>query len=246
MALAEYRKKRSFKQTPEPAGGKAAGDKLTFVIQKHDASQLHYDFRLELDGVLKSWAVPKGPSLNPADKRLAMLVEDHPYDYRTFEGIIPEGNYGAGTVIIWDNGTYEPLEPITKKTDQEKLLMKQFETGSMKFSLNGKKLKGEFALVRMKSRQENAWLLIKHRDEYASHDDITKNGASVVSGKNIDELSSDSGTKESKGDRASTKTSTAKKKAAVPVKVKKAGAVKKPAKRKTVTSTAKPASAKKK
>ncbi|HEY5969882.1 MAG TPA: DNA polymerase ligase N-terminal domain-containing protein, partial [Chitinophagaceae bacterium] len=146
MALTLYKKKRSFKNTPEPIGGKASGAGLRFVIQKHDATRLHYDFRLELEGVLKSWAVPKGPSLNPEDKRLAMMVEDHPYDYRTFEGIIPEGNYGAGTVIVWDEGTYEALEGDSKK-EQEKILLQQLKKGSLKFKLNGSKLKGEFALV---------------------------------------------------------------------------------------------------
>src|SRR4030095_6226036 len=184
MALTLYKKKRSFKNTPEPVGGKASGSGLRFVIQKHDATRLHYDFRLEMEGVLKSWAVPKGPSLNPEDKRLAMMVEDHPYDYRTFEGIIPEGNYGAGTVIVWDEGTYEALEGGSKK-EQEKTLLQQLKKGSLKFKMNGKKLKGEFALVKLKNAENNAWLLIKHRDKYAKETDVTKKDKSVVSGKTI-------------------------------------------------------------
>jgi len=184
MALTLYKKKRSFKSTPEPVGGKASGPRLRFVVQKHDATRLHYDFRLELDGVLKSWAVPKGPSLNPEDKRLAMMVEDHPYDYRTFEGIIPEGNYGAGTVIVWDEGTYEALEGDSKK-EQEKILLQQLKKGSLKIKMNGSKLKGEFALVKLKNAENNAWLLIKHRDKYAKETDITKKDKSVVSGKTI-------------------------------------------------------------
>ncbi|TMI89137.1 MAG: DNA ligase D [Bacteroidetes bacterium] len=184
MALTLYKKKRSFKDTPEPTGGKASGAGLRFVVQKHDATRLHYDFRLEMEGVLKSWAVPKGPSLNPEDKRLAMMVEDHPYDYRTFEGIIPEGNYGAGTVIVWDEGTYESLEGGTKK-EQEKTLLQQLKKGSLKFKMNGSKLKGEFALVKLKNAENNAWLLIKHRDKYAKDTDITKKDKSVVSGKSL-------------------------------------------------------------
>ena len=184
MALTLYKKKRSFKDTPEPTGGKASGQLLRFVIQKHDASRLHYDFRLEMEGVLKSWAVPKGPSLNPQDKRLAMMVEDHPYDYRTFEGIIPEGNYGAGTVIVWDEGTYEALEGGTKK-EQEKSLLQQLKKGSLKIRMHGTKLKGEFALVKLKNAENNAWLLIKHRDKYAKEMDITKKDKSVISGKTL-------------------------------------------------------------
>ncbi|MBV9961577.1 MAG: 3'-phosphoesterase [Parafilimonas sp.] len=187
MSLSLYKKKRSFNDTPEPEGGKSTSkEKLIFVVQKHDASHLHYDFRLEMEGVLKSWAVPKGPSLNPADKRLAMMVEDHPFDYRDFEGIIPEGNYGAGTVIVWDEGTYEPLEdPSTNKKENEKKLLKQLYAGSLKFVMHGKKLKGEFALVKTAYRGENSWLLIKHNDKYASDDDVTEKDKSVVSKKTI-------------------------------------------------------------
>ena len=149
MALTKYQEKRSFSETPEPTGGKAAGKELRFVIQKHEASRLHYDFRLEMEGVLKSWAVPKGPSTDPAVKRLAMMVEDHPYDYRSFEGIIPRGQYGGGTVIVWDEGTYvaDGLEEQGKKK-QEKALLSQLQTGVIKFTLNGTKLKGSFALVK--------------------------------------------------------------------------------------------------
>jgi bifunctional non-homologous end joining protein LigD len=187
MALTLYKKKRSFKNTPEPTGGKSSARELRFVVQKHAASRLHYDFRLEMEGVLKSWAVPKGPSLNPNDKRLAMMVEDHPYDYRTFEGIIPEGNYGAGTVIVWDEGTYEALEPGTK-SEQEKSLLKQLKAGSLKIRMHGTKLKGEFALVKLKNAEANAWLLIKHRDKFSKDTDITKKDKSVVSGLTLEKV----------------------------------------------------------
>jgi len=170
MALKDYNSKRKFDETTEPEGKtKKSKDKLIFVIQRHAASRLHYDFRLEMDGVLKSWAVPKGPSLDPKDKRLAMMVEDHPYDYKDFEGNIPEGNYGAGQVEIWDSGTYEPLDNNSKLSD-EKELLKELHAGSLKFILHGKKLKGEFALVKMKNTEENSWLLIKHKDDFAESD----------------------------------------------------------------------------
>lgn len=166
MALKDYQNKRKFDETTEPEGKtKKSKDQLIFVIQRHAASRLHYDFRLEMDGVLKSWAVPKGPSLDPKDKRLAMMVEDHPYDYKDFEGNIPEGNYGAGQVEVWDSGTYEPLEKDSKLSD-EKELLKELGAGSLKFILHGKKLKGEFALVKMKNTEDNAWLLIKHKDQF--------------------------------------------------------------------------------
>jgi len=167
MALKDYQEKRKFDETTEPKGKtKKSKNKLIFVIQRHAASRLHYDFRLEMEGVLKSWAVPKGPSLDPQDKRLAMMVEDHPYDYKDFEGNIPEGNYGAGQVEVWDSGTYEPLDENSKLSD-EKELLKELHAGSLKFVLHGKKLKGEFALVKMKNAENNAWLLIKHKDEFA-------------------------------------------------------------------------------
>lgn len=181
MSLATYKKKRDFSKTREPAAkaGKGASQ-LAFVVQRHKASRLHYDFRLELNGVLKSWAVPKGPSLNPADKRLAMMVEDHPYDYKDFKGIIPEGSYGAGIVEIWDKGTYTDIGHSSRE-EAEKILNKGLRAGDLKFTLHGKKLKGEFALIRLKKNDDNSWLLIKHDDKYAVHtpynseDDTLKN-----------------------------------------------------------------------
>ncbi|MES2514312.1 MAG: DNA polymerase ligase N-terminal domain-containing protein [Bacteroidota bacterium] len=168
MGLQLYNKKRNFKDTPEPSGksGKSTSS-LIFVVQRHKASHLHYDFRLEMDGVLKSWAVPKGPSLNPTDKRLAMMVEDHPYSYRDFAGIIPEGNYGAGIVEVWDHGMLSDIDRSDTIT-AEKKLKAGLKAGNLKFTLHGKKLKGEFALVKLKGKQENAWLLIKHRDKFST------------------------------------------------------------------------------
>ncbi len=197
MTLAEYKKKRDFSETSEPEGkNKKSKDALRFVIQKHSASHLHYDFRLELDGVLKSWAVPKGPSLNPKIKRLAMMVEDHPYDYRTFEGVIPKGNYGAGEVIVWDEGFYhsnetDDLEESTKK------LKAGLKKGDLKFVLEGKKLNGEFALVKMK-KEDNSWLLLKKKDQFASEKDVTKENKSVITGKTIEDLESGSETAKEK------------------------------------------------
>jgi bifunctional non-homologous end joining protein LigD len=182
-SIARYNRKRDFGQTPEPEGKveKRSGRSRRFVIQKHRATALHYDFRLEAGGVLKSWAVPKGPSLDPADKRLAMQVEDHPLSYSTFEGIIPKGNYGAGEVIVWDRGTYRSIgdaDPV-----------KAIETGEIKFTLRGKKLRGGFTLVKMRARDgaENAWLLIKERDEFvdrrwraSAHEESVKSGRTLA------------------------------------------------------------------
>jgi bifunctional non-homologous end joining protein LigD len=173
--LAEYNRKRRFGVTPEPAGklGRAENKQREFVVQKHRASHLHYDFRLEHDGVMLSWSVPKGPSLDPSVRRLAMQTEDHPIDYNQFEGVIPEGEYGGGTVMIWDRGTWEP-----EVDDVDRALQK----GDLKFKLYGKKLRGSWVLVRMRDRQ---WLLIKHRDKYASTEDITAKNRSVVSRRSL-------------------------------------------------------------
>jgi bifunctional non-homologous end joining protein LigD len=187
MSLDRYVNKRDFSKTAEPKSGEShEKDVLRFVVQKHDASHLHYDFRLEMEGVLKSWAVPKGPSTDPEVKRLAMMVEDHPYDYRTFEGIIPEGQYGGGTVIVWDEGTFEAADFDSKdKHEQEKHLLHGLYSGNFKFILHGKKLKGQFALVKAYGRGENSWLLMKLEDKYASEADITKKDKSVISGLTI-------------------------------------------------------------
>lgn len=188
MALTKYKAKRDFKESPEPTGGNPDSDKLRFVIQKHDASHLHYDFRLEMEGVLKSWAVPKGPSTDPDVKRLAMMVEDHPYDYKNFEGIIP-GGYGAGTVIVWDEGFYEPADSDGKdKKTQEKELRKGIYSGKLHIVLHGKKLKGEYAIIKTHGRGENAWLLFKIKDKYVSKDDITLKDKSVISKKTLTQV----------------------------------------------------------
>ncbi len=187
MGLKEYEAKRQFDKTPEPSPAlRSLGDRLIFVVQKHAARRLHYDLRLELDGVLKSWAVPRGPSLNPVFKRLAVMVEDHPFDYKDFEGIIPEGNYGAGSVIVWDRGLYQ--HPAAKdRQENEKLLRDGLAKGDLKFVLAGEKLKGEFALVRTK-KDEKSWLLLKKKDSYATDADILAENRSVVSHKTLEEI----------------------------------------------------------
>lgn len=188
MGLTTYKRKRRFDKTAEPRGGKPTGKHLRFVIQKHDASRLHYDLRLEMKGVLKSWAVPKGPSIDPSVKRLAIQVEDHPYDYRNFEGIIPKGQYGGGTVIIWDEGTYEPEDKIFKDVkQQEAYFLKQLKKGNITFELHGKKLKGKYALVKS-SDGDNSWFFMKLRDKHAGKKDITTRNKSVVSGKTIKQV----------------------------------------------------------
>ena len=239
MALKEYKEKRSFNATPEPEGGKPTPDVLQFVVQKHAASHLHYDFRLEMGGVLKSWAVPKGPSLNPADKRLAMMVEDHPFDYKDFEGIIPAGNYGAGTVMVWDEGTYEPLAPAGgTKAAQNKALLRQLHEGSLKFVLKGKKLKGEFALVHTKGREDNSWLLIKHRDQYATEEPVTDKDRSVVSKKTLGQIANDPRSNEWQSNRKATTKGMATKGAATKGAASKSAAAKSAATKTAGTKTA--------
>lgn len=211
MSLSKYNQKRDFKQTREPKGEIAkSADKLIFVVQKHAASHLHYDFRLEMDGVLKSWAVPKGPSMDPEVKRLAMMVEDHPYSYKDFEGTIPEGNYGAGNVIVWDNGTYTSDE---KTASAEKQLASDLKKGRLSFILKGKKLKGEFSLVKLHGKQENAWLLIKKQDKYATDSDILENDKSVISKRTLEQLEEKSKKLTAKIEEKSKTKSPAKKKA---------------------------------
>ncbi|HSK44859.1 MAG TPA: DNA polymerase ligase N-terminal domain-containing protein [Candidatus Binatia bacterium] len=196
MALEQYNKKRRFNETPEPEGKVDRGEQHRFVVQKHRASHLHYDFRLEMDAVLKSWAVPKGPSLDPADKRLAMQVEDHPVSYFHFEGKIPEGNYGAGTVMVWDTGTWKPLG------DEHAMLSK----GDLKFQLKGEKLKGEFVLAKMRSRRPGSkgteWLLIKKKDEAMKPGfNIDKLDYSVLTKRSLNEIAGDEGSDEWQSNR---------------------------------------------
>src|SRR5712664_1398757 len=187
MPLEEYRRKRNFAETPEPPGRARRGRwSRIFVVQKHDARRLHYDFRLAINGVLVSWAVPKGPSMNAKDKRLAVRTEDHPLEYADFEGVIPEGEYGAGTVLVWDRGTWEPIEDPHAS----------FVKGRLKFRLHGEKLRGGWTLVRIKSRdtrqQGKTWLLIKERDEAArpaaKYDITTARPESVLTGRDLEQI----------------------------------------------------------
>ena len=194
--LTEYRRKRDFTRTREPEGATAKSEKrsaakvrkrapaLHFVVQKHAATALHFDFRLELDGVMKSWAVPKGPSYDPSVRRLAMEVEDHPIEYNTFEGIIPQGEYGGGTVMLWDRGTYEA------ESGGVDALRDGYARGDLKFVLHGERLRGGWVLVRMKRPGRPQWLLIKHRDEYATsaHDIVEDAMTSVVTGRTMDDI----------------------------------------------------------
>lgn len=188
MGLKEYRSKRKFERTPEPKPEvRPKEDRLLFVVHKHAARALHYDLRLELVGVLKSWAVPKGPSLDPSLKRLAVMVEDHPLDYKDFEGVIPEGNYGAGSVIIWDRGFYHHPSARDKK-ENKKLLLEGLRKGDLKFVLEGEKLRGEFALVKT-AMAEKSWLLLKKKDQYTTKEDILDEDRSVVSNMTLEDIS---------------------------------------------------------
>jgi len=187
MELEEYTAKRKFERTPEPAPGGGVEERgLRYVVHKHAARAMHYDLRLELDGVLKSWAVPKGPSLDPSLKRMAVMVEDHPLEYKDFEGVIPEGNYGAGSVIIWDRGTYH--HPSAMDEDENrKLIQDGLRKGDLKFVLEGEKLHGAFVLVRM-GKDGRSWLLMKKKDRYAGHDGVLTENRSVVSHKTLEEM----------------------------------------------------------
>lgn len=189
-SLRKYKSKRNLDNSGEPAGNNTSEKKHPsqpiFVIQKHNASHLHYDLRLEINGTLKSWAVPKGPSTNPADKRLAMETEDHPMEYATFEGIIPEGNYGAGPVIVWDTGTFDNIQ---EKDGKEISLNQSYKNGHIEVDLHGKKIQGGYALIRTAPADEKKWLLIKMRDEYADarRNPVNSQPESVLSGKIIDD-----------------------------------------------------------
>ena len=210
MSLDEYKRKRRFEETPEPPPKVEKQSRHRFVVQRHAATRLHYDFRLEMEGVLKSWAVPKGPSLDPADKRLAMQVEDHPVSYYDFEGTIPEGNYGGGTVMVWDAGTWEPLSPVPVNGEYvpgtEKEAAAMLAKGDLKFRLKGKRLKGDFALVHIKARRPgskgNEWLLIKKKDDHVvARFNIDEYDTSILTGRTMAQIAGDEGSAEWKSSR---------------------------------------------
>jgi bifunctional non-homologous end joining protein LigD len=213
MSLDEYKRKRRFEETPEPPPKLEKQSRRRFVVQRHAATRLHYDFRLEMEGVLKSWAVPKGPSLDPADKRLAMQVEDHPVSYFDFEGTIPKGNYGGGTVMVWDAGTWEPLSPVPVNgqyvpgTEKEAAAM--LAKGDLKFRLKGKRLNGDFALVHIKGRagsKGNEWLLIKKKDDHVVVGfDIDAYDTSILTGRTMAQIAGDEGSAEWKSSRPATR-----------------------------------------
>lgn len=188
--LKEYKNKRNFNNTTEPTGKRIKkNDELIFVIQKHDATNLHYDFRIQVDGILKSWAIPKGPSTDPRKRRLAMPTEDHPFEYKDFEGVIPKDNYGAGEVIIWDRGTYYNLKENNSPTIKESL-----ENGHLTIFLEGEKLKGGYALIRTSKEKDERWILVKMKDDYADarRNPTSTENKSVISGKTINELKEES------------------------------------------------------
>jgi DNA ligase D-like protein (predicted 3'-phosphoesterase) len=192
--LEEYAKKRDFTKTPEPGeGGEPSPDRPVFVIQKHKASTLHYDFRLEVGGVLKSWAVPRGPSMDPRQKRLAVPTEDHPLAYAAFEGVIPEGEYGAGTVIVWDRGTYRNLRE--EKEEDGRSMEEALEEGKVEVWLAGEKVEGGFALIRTGKREDARWLLIKMHDDAADarRNPVSTAPDSVLSGRSIDAVQEEEG-----------------------------------------------------
>jgi bifunctional non-homologous end joining protein LigD len=209
MLLDEYKRKRRFEETPEPPPKIEKKSRHRFVVQRHAASRLHYDFRLEMEGVLKSWAVPKGPSLDPADKRLAMNVEDHPVSYYDFEGTIPEGNYGGGTVMVWDAGTWEPLSPVPVNGEYvpgtEKEAAAMLAKGDLKFRLKGKRLNGDFALIHIKGRsgsKGNEWLLIKKKDDrVVAGFNIDKYDTSILTDRTMQQIAGDAGSAEWKSSR---------------------------------------------
>jgi len=195
--LEEYHKKRDFRRTKEPSGGsKQSTDRPIFVIQKHDASNLHYDFRIEIDGVLKSWAIPKGPSTDPSEKRMALPTEDHPLEYADFEGVIPEGEYGAGPVLVWDTGPYRNLR--ADKDDESLSMQQSYADGKVEIYLEGQKLEGGYALIRTGDGEDGRWLLIKMDDEQADarRNPTSTEPKSVLTGRTLEEVREEEGEKQ--------------------------------------------------